>query len=104
MRFTDPSLSWRDRVRAFALELRSKLRAHPGLVYLMLGHPLDGPNARAVAGTLLPILAETGLATGFSTDSPRWSDRAPTQAEQARMGPRTKCSRPLRLRWSRSCA
>jgi AcrR family transcriptional regulator len=60
-RFTDPSLPWRDRVQALALELRAELLAHPGAVHLMLGNPLNGPNAQAVDETLLSILADAGL-------------------------------------------
>jgi TetR/AcrR family transcriptional regulator, tetracycline repressor protein len=60
-RFTDPSLPWRDRIQALALELRAELLAHPGAVQLMLGNPLNGPNALAVGKTLLSILADAGL-------------------------------------------
>jgi len=60
-RFTDPSQSWRDRIRAFALELRAELLAHPGSVHLMLSHPPDGPHTQAVRETLLAILADAGL-------------------------------------------
>jgi AcrR family transcriptional regulator len=60
-RFTDPSLPWRDRIQALALELRSELLAHPGAVHLLLGSPRNGPNARAVGQTLLAILADAGL-------------------------------------------
>ncbi len=60
-RFTDLSLPWRDRVQALALELRAELLAHPGAVHLMLGNPLNGPNALAVSETLLSILADAGL-------------------------------------------
>jgi TetR/AcrR family tetracycline transcriptional repressor len=60
-RLADPSLPWRDRVRALALELRAELLAHPGAVQLMLGHPLDGPNALAVGETLRSSLVDAGL-------------------------------------------
>jgi TetR/AcrR family transcriptional regulator, tetracycline repressor protein len=60
-RFTDPSLHWRDRIQALALELRAELLAHPGAVQLMLGNPPNGPHAQAVSNTLLSILADTGL-------------------------------------------
>jgi AcrR family transcriptional regulator len=60
-RFTDPSLPWRDRIQTLALELRAELFAHPGAVHLMLGNPLNGPNAQAVSDTLLSILADAGL-------------------------------------------
>lgn len=60
-RFTDPTLPWRDRIQALALELRSEMLAHPGAAYLLLGTRLDGPNAQAVSQTLLSILADGGL-------------------------------------------
>ena len=60
-RFTDPSLHWRDRVHALALDMRADLLAHPGSVHLLLADPLDGPNARAVNKTLLAILDDAGL-------------------------------------------
>jgi TetR/AcrR family transcriptional regulator, tetracycline repressor protein len=68
-RFTDPSLPWRDRVQALALELRAELLAHPGAVHLMLGNPLNGPNAQAVSDTLLSILADAGLAPQDATNA-----------------------------------
>lgn len=60
-RFTDPSLHWRERVHALALDLRAELLAHSGSVHLLLADPLDGPNALAVEKTLLAILADAGL-------------------------------------------
>jgi AcrR family transcriptional regulator len=61
-RFIDRSLPWRDRIRALALELRADLLAPPGAGHLMLGNPLNGPNAQAVGDTLLAILADAGMA------------------------------------------
>lgn len=58
---SDSSLPWRDRVHALASALRTELLAHPGSVYLLLGNPLDGPNAQAIGTTLLTILADAGL-------------------------------------------
>lgn len=63
-RFTDPSLHWRDRLQALALDLRAELLAHPGSVHLLLADSLDGSNARAVNDTLLVILADAGLEPG----------------------------------------
>jgi len=60
-RFTDPSLPWRDRIQALALDLRAELLTHPGAVHLLLGTPVRGPNAQAVGQTLLAILADAGL-------------------------------------------
>jgi TetR/AcrR family transcriptional regulator, tetracycline repressor protein len=60
-RFTDPTLPWRDRIQALAIELRSEMLAHPGAVHLLLGTPLNGPNALAVSRTLLSALADAGL-------------------------------------------
>lgn len=60
-RRTDQESPWRDRVQALALELRAELLTHPGAVHLLLGSPLDGPNAMAVGETLLAILADAGL-------------------------------------------
>src|SRR3954451_8774917 len=46
--FADRDRPWRERVEALAVELRSKLSAHPGAVGLMVGGPMDGPNALAL--------------------------------------------------------
>src|SRR5215217_4097981 len=45
--FADRSRPWRERVEALALDLRERLSAHPGAVSLMIGGPMDGPNALA---------------------------------------------------------
>ena len=60
-RFVDPSLPWRDRIEALALELRGELLAHPGSVHLLLADPMTGANSRAVTDTVLSILADAGL-------------------------------------------
>lgn len=57
----DSPLPWRGRVHALAHDLRNELLAHPGSVYLLLGNTLNGPNAQAVAATLLTILADADL-------------------------------------------
>lgn len=53
---------WRVEIEALALELRRRLVAHPGAVPLMLGGPMDGPNALRLGERLLDLLAGGGLA------------------------------------------
>src|SRR5215217_5609027 len=48
-------------VQALALELRARLCAHPGAVPLMIGGPMEGPNALALNERLLELLADAGL-------------------------------------------
>jgi len=57
----DPGRPWWERVEAVALDLRAHLSAHPGAVGLVVGGPLDGPRARALAGHLRDLLAAAGL-------------------------------------------
>src|SRR3954452_3655349 len=57
----DRERPWRERVEALALELRAKLGAHPGAVSLMIGGPMNGPNALALNERLLQVLADAGL-------------------------------------------
>ena len=58
----DPALGWRDRIVAFALDLRAALLADPGLVTLVGGvPPLTGPNVLVITERLLGTLAEGGL-------------------------------------------
>ncbi|MET0765397.1 MAG: TetR/AcrR family transcriptional regulator [Blastococcus sp.] len=59
--FADRERPWRERVEALALELRANLSAHPGVVSLMVGGPMDGPNALALNERLLHLLADAGL-------------------------------------------
>ena len=59
--FADRTQPWRHRVEALALELRARLTAHPGAVPLMIGGPIDGPNALALNERLLELLADAGL-------------------------------------------
>ena len=59
--FADRTRPWRDRVEALALDLRAHLSAHPGAVGLMIGGPMDGPNALALNERLLELLADAGL-------------------------------------------
>lgn len=59
-RFTDRQMPWRDRVEALALELRARLVAHPGAVHLLLGGPMDGPNALTLREPLAGVLADAG--------------------------------------------
>src|SRR3954454_19061870 len=59
--FADRQRPWRERVEALALELRSRLSAHPGAVALMIGGPMNGPNALALNERLLQLLNDAGL-------------------------------------------
>jgi TetR/AcrR family transcriptional regulator, tetracycline repressor protein len=59
--FADRERPWRERVEALALDLRARLTAHRGAVSLMVGGPLDGPNALALNERLLQLLAVAGL-------------------------------------------
>jgi TetR/AcrR family transcriptional regulator, tetracycline repressor protein len=59
--FADRERPWRERVEALALELRAHLSAHPGAVPLMIGGPMDGPQALALNERLLQLLADAGL-------------------------------------------
>ena len=59
--FADRSRPWRERVEAVALDLRARLSAHPGAVSLMVGGPMDGPQALALNERLLELLADAGL-------------------------------------------
>ena len=68
--FADRERPWRDRVEALALELRAHLSAHPGAVPLLVGGPMDGPQALALNERLLELLADAGL---HPTDAARAS-------------------------------
>lgn len=59
--FADRSQPWRLRVESLALELRQRMSAHPGVVPLMVGGPMDGPHALALNERLLELLADAGL-------------------------------------------
>jgi len=59
--FADRERPWRERVEALALELRARLSAHPGAVALMIGGPMNGPNALALNERLLRLLNDAGL-------------------------------------------
>jgi AcrR family transcriptional regulator len=59
--FTDRDEPWPQRVESLALELRTRLSAHPGAVSLMIGGPMDGPHALALNERLLEVLADAGL-------------------------------------------
>lgn len=61
---TDRAQPWRQRVETIALELRERLVSHPGAVPLMMGGPMDGPNALALGEGLLELLADAGLDAG----------------------------------------
>jgi TetR/AcrR family tetracycline transcriptional repressor len=68
--FAERERPWRQRVEALALELRARLSAHPGAVPLMVGGPMNGPNALALNERLLEVLADAGLSP---TDAARAS-------------------------------
>ena len=57
----DLARPWRERIETLALALRTRLVAHPGAVPLMIGGPMDGPNALALNERLLEMLAAAGL-------------------------------------------
>ncbi|MEU4294786.1 TetR/AcrR family transcriptional regulator [Kribbella sp. NPDC026596] len=59
--FLDRGQPWRQRVESLALDLRTRLSAHPGAVPLMIGGPMDGPNALALNERLLELLNDAGL-------------------------------------------
>jgi AcrR family transcriptional regulator len=59
--FADRSRPWRERVEALALDLRARLSGHPGAVSLMVGGPMNGPQALALNERLLELLADAGL-------------------------------------------
>lgn len=59
--FADRERPWRERMETLALELRSRLTAHPGAVPLMIGGPMNGPNALALGERMLGLLADAGL-------------------------------------------
>jgi TetR/AcrR family tetracycline transcriptional repressor len=68
--FADRERPWRERVEALALDLRAHLSAHPGAVGLMMGGPMDGPQALALNERLLQLLSDAGLG---QTDAARAS-------------------------------
>ena len=59
--FADREQPWRQRVESLALELRSRLAAHPAVVPLLIGGPMDGTYALALNERLLELLADAGL-------------------------------------------
>ena len=61
--FADRGQPWRQRLESLALELRARLTAHPGAVGLVIGAPMDGPQAQALNERLLELLADAGLTT-----------------------------------------
>ena len=52
---------WRERLEALALEIRTRLTAHPGAVPLLLATPMEGPHALVLGERVLDLLAEAGL-------------------------------------------
>lgn len=61
-RFIDRQLPWRQRIEALARELRTRLVAHPGAVHLLLGGPMEGPNALMLRESVSEVLADAGAA------------------------------------------
>ena len=59
--FTQRDNPWRQRVEALALELRTKLAAHPGAVPLLISGPMNGPQALTLNERLLEVLTDGGL-------------------------------------------
>jgi TetR/AcrR family transcriptional regulator, tetracycline repressor protein len=59
--FADHERPWRQRMEMLALDLRSRLTAHPGAVPLVIGGPMNGPNALALGERLLGLLSDAGL-------------------------------------------
>ncbi|MBG0823729.1 TetR/AcrR family transcriptional regulator [Planomonospora sp. ID91781] len=57
----DVGRPWRERVHELALGLRTRLLAHPGAAALLLGAPMDGPQALLLGERLFALLAEAGL-------------------------------------------
>lgn len=56
-----PSADWRTTITGLALDLRSLLLRHPGIVSLLLRSSFDGPHALAAGETLLELLTNAGL-------------------------------------------
>jgi len=59
--FADRAQPWRQRLETLAIELRTRLAAHPGAVALMIGQPRTGPHALALSERLLELFADAGL-------------------------------------------
>jgi AcrR family transcriptional regulator len=57
-----PDEAWQDTVEAFALALRARLAAHPGVVPALVSGPADGPNALLLRERLLGLLNDAGVA------------------------------------------
>jgi len=57
----DAGRPWRQRIHDLALELRAGLLSHPGAASLVLGAPMDGPQALALGERLLAVLIDAGL-------------------------------------------
>lgn len=57
----DQAQPWQQRAESLALHLRERILAHPAAVPLMIGGPMDGPNALALNEQLLDLLGDAGL-------------------------------------------
>ena len=66
----DQAHPWQKRAESLALHLRERVLAHPAAVPLMIGGPMDGPNALRLYEQLLALLGDAGLAP---TDAARAS-------------------------------
>ncbi|MEV4136382.1 TetR/AcrR family transcriptional regulator C-terminal domain-containing protein [Dactylosporangium sp. NPDC049742] len=54
-------MPWRVRFQTVALRLREGLLRHPGAAGLILGAPMDGPQALLFGERILEVLAEAGM-------------------------------------------
>jgi TetR/AcrR family transcriptional regulator, tetracycline repressor protein len=59
--FADSERPWRQRMEALALDLRARLTSHPGAVPLVMGGPMNGPNALVLGERMLGLLSDAGL-------------------------------------------
>jgi AcrR family transcriptional regulator len=59
--FANRRRPWRERIESLAVEVRTRLIAHPGTVNLLIVGPMNGPNALALNERLLELLADAGL-------------------------------------------
>ncbi|MGY1607888.1 TetR/AcrR family transcriptional regulator [Geodermatophilus sp. SYSU D00700] len=62
----DAGRPWRDRLCAYALDLRAVLLSHPGVVPLLLGDGFSGPRALAAGEAVLELLVSAGLDAGVA--------------------------------------
>ncbi|MFI5959697.1 TetR/AcrR family transcriptional regulator C-terminal domain-containing protein [Cryptosporangium sp. NPDC051539] len=53
---------WRERIRGLAVDVRTRLSAHPAVASLLMSSPMGGPNTLAIGEFLLEALDAGGLA------------------------------------------